>query len=172
MNYILRYTVLFAVAIALQLFLFDSLNLGAYVHPLFYIVFIVLLPMNLRGFWLLVLGLLLGVTMDVATGSAGLHTIATLAVAYSRRFVLNIIIGREYVNEGGVPSPKSIGSDKFLRYAAIVVFLQCTIFFAFEAMNWHYFYLVALKIALSGALTLLFVWLTALLFTARERKKI
>jgi hypothetical protein len=172
MNLITKYIGLFVVAIVLQLFLFDSLNLSSYINPMVYIAFIVLLPMNARPFWVLVLGLVTGVLMDVTEGGAGLYTIATLAVAYVRPFVLNLVVGKEYVDEGGAPSVKSIGAGKFARYASIVVYLQCIVFFSLEAINWHYFYLVALKIALSGGLTFLFVWLTALLFTVRERKKI
>jgi hypothetical protein len=164
--------VLFAVTIVLQLFLFDSLNLGPYINPLVHIAFIVLLPMNARPFGVLMLGFVSGVVMDIFTGCAGLHTIATLAAAYTRPMILNIIVGKEYVVEGGVPSTKSIGTVKFLRYASIVVFLQCIVFFTLEAINWHYFYLVALKIALSGGLTLLFTWLIALLFTIKERKRV
>jgi hypothetical protein len=172
MDYTVRYIALFAVAIVLQLFLFDSLNLGPYINPLVYVAFIVLLPMNISRFYLLVLGFVMGVLMDVATGGAGLYTIAMLAVAYVRPFVLNVIVGKEYVVEGGVPSAKSIGPGKFARYASIIVFLQCIIFFTLESINWNYFYLVVLKITLSGGLTLLFTWLTSLLFTVRERKKV
>jgi hypothetical protein len=172
MNQTFRYIVLFIAVSVLQLFLFDSLNLGPYINPLVYVAFIVLLPMNISRFGLLVLGLVTGVSMDLFTGSAGLHTIATLAVAYARPFVLNVIVGKEYVVEGGVPSAKSIGEGKFFRYTTIVIFLQCVIFFTLESMNWSYFYLMLLKIVLSGGMTLLFVWLSALLFTSKERKKI
>lgn len=172
MNYTLRYLLLFVVAVALQLFVFDSLNLGPYVNPLVYIVFIVLLPMKTLPVAVLGMGLALGVCMDAFTGTAGLHTIATLFTSYSRQFLLNVIVGKEYVVEGGIPSVKSIGTGKFLRYASIVVFAQCIVFFTFEAMNWRYFYLVLLKIALSGAITLLFVWLISLLFTVKSRKKV
>jgi hypothetical protein len=139
MNYTLRYIGLFVAAIVLQLFLFDSLNLGPYINPLVYVAFIVLLPMNIGRFALLVTGLAMGVSMDMFTGSAGLHTIATLAVAYARPFVLNVIVGKEYVVEGGVSSTKTIGPGKFARYASIIVYLQCILFFSLEAINWSYF---------------------------------
>jgi hypothetical protein len=171
MNYILKYVLLFVAVTVLQLFLFDALNLGTYVNPLVYIAFVVLLPMNIRPFALLMAGAVLGVSMDFLTGSAGLHTIATLAVAYTRPFVLNFIVGKEYVIEGGIPSVKSLGLGKFARYASIVIFLQCIVFFTFEAMNWQYFYFVALKIVLSGGVTLLFTWLITLIFTAKERSR-
>lgn len=157
---------------ALQLFLFDSLNLGPYVNPLVYIAFIVLLPMNTPSVAVLLLGLVLGASMDAVSGTAGIHTIAALFTSYIRLFILNLIVGKEYVDEGGIPSAKSIGTGKFLRYASVIVYSQCIVFFAFEAMNWRYFYLVLLKIALSGGVTLLFVWLTSLVFTAGARKKI
>lgn len=171
MQYTWRYILLFLTAIVLQLFLFDTVNLGPYVNPLVYIAFVILLPMNTPSVAVLLAGFAMGVLMDVFSGTGGIHTIAALFTSYIRPFLLNVIVGKEYVMEGGIPSAKSLGTVKFMRYASIIVFAQCIVFFTLEAMNWQYFYLVLLKIAVSGGITLLFVWLLSLLFTVGVRKK-
>lgn len=168
----MRYILLFLTAAALQLFVFDTVNLGTYVNPLVYVAFVLLLPMNAPAIAVLAAGFGLGVFMDIFTGTGGIHTIATLFISYVRLPILNLMVGKEYVIEGGIPSPKSLGRGKFMRYASIIVFAQCLIFFTLEAMNWHYFHLVLLKVVVSGAVTLLFVWLISMLFTTGERKKV
>lgn len=172
MRYVGLYILLFLTAVALQLFAFDSANLGPYVNPLVYIAFVLLLPMNAPAIAVLFSGFALGVLMDVSTGTGGVHTIATLFTSYIRLPLLNVLVGKEYVLEGGIPSPNSLGNGKFMRYASIFVFAQCLVFFTFEAMNWRYFHLLLFKIAISGAITVLFVWLLSMLFTAGQRKKI
>lgn len=168
----LKYLLLLVVTLALQMLLFEPMNLGPYLYPLVYIAFIVLLPMKSLPIVVLLSGAAVGAFMDIFTGTPGIHSIATLFTAYTRQYMLNFIVGKEYVGDGGVPSAKSIGAAKFMRYASFVVFTQCIIFFSLEAMNWRYFYLVLLKIALSGAFTLFFVWLISLLFTVKSRKKV
>lgn len=167
----LRYILLFVAAIALQLFLFDTMNLGMYVYPLAYVAFIVLLPMNAHPMTVLVSGLLAGAAMDFFAGTGGVHTIATLFTSYIRRFALNLTVGKETAAEGGMPAPGTLGRPKFARYASTMVAFQCLVFFTFEAMNWRYFGVTLVKMAFSACVTLLFVWLIALLFTPGRIKR-
>ena len=170
MHYALKYTLLLLALLVLQIFLFDTVNLGPYVNVLLYVAFIVLLPVNIPSILVLLSGLALGVAMDVLTGTAGVHTISTVAVSYVRRFVLNIVVGKEYVEEGGIPSIRLMGGTKFARYATVIVLLHSVVFFTFEAMNWQYYYMILLKALLSGGLTLLFVWLVSLLFSSQTNR--
>lgn len=167
----LIYILLFWVAAALQLFVFDPMRGWIYFSPLVYIAFVVLLPMNAKPVAVLLLGLLMGVFMDFFSGTAGLHTIATLFTAYIRKFVMVFTLGKESVEEGGMPSVKSLGPAKFMRYASLVVGIHCLLYFTVESLSWNYYYVVLLKTAVSGMVTLLGVWLISLLFTSRSRKK-
>lgn len=164
----------FVVTLLLQVFLFDNLNLGVYVHPQVYIAFILLLPMGTRADVTLGLGLLTGVVMDLMTGYAGLHTIATLAVAFLRPYLLSLFVGRDEVKEGGVPSPGRVGMGKFLRYAFSVVGLHCLIYFSFEALTTQYYYLTLLRVVLSTVVTVALVYFSQMLlpstYASQSRK--
>ncbi len=150
----IEYTFFFVVLILLQVFLFDNLNLGMYVHPLVYVGFIVLLPMETPAVAVLLLGLVAGFTMDIISGGAGLNTSAALAVAFARRPVLILIAGREEVKEGGIPVVRRLGTGKYLKYCTVMVLLHCAIYFSLEALTWSYFYLTLLRIVLSAFVTL------------------
>ena len=168
----LTYIGLFLTAIVLQLFVFDPMHVWMYMNPLVYAAFIILLPVNVLPVVVLLLGLATGVVMDFFTGMGGLHTVVMLFTAYIRQFVMIFTLGKEYTGEGGMPSVKSFGAGKFFRYISVMVAVHCLLYFTLESLTWKYYYIVVLKTVVSGAVTLLFVWLISLLFTVKTRKKV
>ena len=75
----LQYAILFVVLVLLQVFLFSRIGISIYVHPLVYIAFILLLPIEIAPLSGLLLGLLMGVTMDLFMATAGVNTIALVS---------------------------------------------------------------------------------------------
>ena len=162
-----EYILLFAASVLLQIFFFDELSLSACFAPLVYSVFIILLPLNTPSIAVLAAGLVTGVVMDFAMGTAGLNTIATLAVAYLRMPLLNIIFGHNNVREGGVPSAARMGRRHFGYYLVAMTLLHNALFFGFEAFTTSYLWHQLLRFAVSAAASLLFVWAIARLFTSK-----
>lgn len=162
-----EYILLFAASVLLQIFFFDELSLSACFAPLVYSVFIILLPLNTPSIAVLAAGLVTGVVMDFAMGTAGLNTIATLAVAYLRMPLLNIIFGHNNVREGGVPSAARMGRRHFGYYLVAMTLLHNALFFGFETFTTSYLWHQLLRFAVSAAASLLFVWAIARLFTSK-----
>ncbi len=162
-----EYILLFAASVLLQIFFFDELSLSACFAPLVYSVFIILLPLNTPSIAVLAAGLVTGVVMDFAMGTAGLNTIATLAVAYLRMPLLNIIFGHNNVREGGVPSAARMGRRHFGYYLVAMTLLHNALFCGFEAFTTSYLWHQLLRFAVSAAASLLFVWAIARLFTSK-----
>ncbi len=158
----IQYTVLFIAAVILQVFLCNNLELGVYIHPMLFVVFILMLPMTLSPFWTLTAGLAVGLAMDFLTGGAGLYTIASVATAYARPVILRAVVGRENLHEGGVPCSRELGKGKFLKYALLLVLLFCTLFFFFEALTWKYYYLTLIRIVLSTLVTVILAFFVQL----------
>ncbi len=154
----IEYTVFFITVLVLQVFLFENLNLGIYIHPLVYVAFILLLPVDIPAVGILFLGLFTGVIMDVSTGSGGLHTIATVFTAFARPYMLPLLLGREKVKEGGIPFAARLGAGRFFRYTGFMVFLHCLVFFTFESLAWKYFHLTFIRIAASTVVTVILVY--------------
>lgn len=167
---ILEYTILFVVMVILQIFLFSRIGISMYVHPLVYIAFIILLPMEVLPVVLLSCGLLMGVTMDFFMASAGINTIATLFVAFCRPTLLNRLVGKDEVRDGGIPNVNRLGIGKFIKYALCMILLQCIIFFVFETLTLHFFYITLLRIVLSAVVTLLLVYFCQRLFSVNRQK--
>ena len=153
----LPYLALFAATVLLQVFLFDNLSISVYLNPLVYIAFIVLLGA----------GLALGVTMDGAMGAAGINTIATLLVAFLRPALLSLFCDRENLREGGVPSPERLGRRVFTDYLLLLTLLHHAVFFVLETLSWSHALHTLARIAVSSAVTALFVWIIARIFTVK-----
>ena len=141
---LLEYGILFFVMVILQVFLFSRIGISIYVNPLVYIAFLILLPMEIAGALLLVLGMVLGMTVDFFMGTAG-------------------------IKEGGVPNVNRIGLKRFLRYAGVIVLLHGTVFFVLESLTWSFFYLNLLRIICSSVITLLLVYFCQKLFAVNRQ---
>ena len=161
------YILLFVVAALLQIFFFNTLSLWVYFAPMVYTTFVLLLPLNASSIVVLLSGLVMGVTMDLTMGTAGLNTIATLAMAYLRRPMLNLTLGADIVRDGGVPTPMRMGRRQFWQYLTIMVILHGVLFFGFEAFTTAYFGHLFLRFMVSTVASILFVRLLAALFTPK-----
>lgn len=161
------YILLFAVVALLQIFFFNNLSLWVYFAPMIYLTFIVMLPLNAASIWVLLCGLTMGVTMDLTMGTAGLNTIATLAVAYMRRPILNLTLGAEIVRDGGVPSLSRMGRRQFWQYVTIITLLHGLVFFGFEAFTTAYFGHLFLRMVVSTISSILLIGVMAALFTPK-----
>ena len=140
------YILLFAIVALLQTFFFNHLTLWSCFAPM-------------------------GVTMDLTMGTAGLNTISTLAVAYLRRPILDLILGSEIVRDGGIPTLLRMGQRQFVQYLIIVVVLHSVIFFGMEAFTTAYLWYQLLRLVVSASASILFVWLIMMLFTPKHASR-
>ena len=60
MHRYLTYAGVFIGLVLVQIFLIDNISLGIYFHPLIYIAFLIILPLDTKPVWVLLLSALLG----------------------------------------------------------------------------------------------------------------
>ncbi len=173
MRNFLTYLGLFIVAVVvMQFFVFDSVRVSIYFCPLAYIAFVALLPLNMKPVAVLLLGFATGLTVDFFEGTGGVHTAATLVTAYTRRWIMIAIFGRETVEEApAMPSAKLLGGKKFWRYVAVVAGIHCLVCFSLEALTWTNYHLVLVKTVVSWVFTFASVWACSVLFTVKTPKR-
>ena len=111
-------------------------------------------------------GLALGVTMDCVMGAAGINTIATLLIAFLRPTLIGMLYGRENAREGGVPSSARFGERIFVGYLVALTLIHHAVFFSLEALSWIHLP-HTLRIAVSSAVSVGFIWIIARIFTAK-----
>lgn len=158
MQRFLTYTGIFVVLILLQVFLLDNLALSVYFHPLIYVAFIIVLPMDMRPVTVLLLSLLLGVVMDCITGQAGLNVMATAAVGFLRPTIVNLVCGRSSGFDDTVPSLHRFTTKNLVGYIFFMVLIHSTLFFMLESLSLMHFLHTLLRITISTLSAYIFVW--------------
>jgi hypothetical protein len=162
-----QYAILFAVLALLQIFLFNNLTLSIYLAPLVYITFIALLPMETSQLVMLLLGLFTGFFMDWTMGMAGINTITTVFVAFTRIHLLFFIGSKENIHDGGVPSPRRLGRNAFRIYLALFFLIHNGLFFFLEALSLSHVSITLARTIVSATAGVLFALLISHLFTAQ-----
>jgi rod shape-determining protein MreD len=146
-----RYGLQFLVLVLLQVFILNNIQLGGYVNPYLYILFILLLPINTPKWLLLVLGFVLGITIDLFTHTPGMNSSATVFMSFIRPYVLELIAPREGYEKDSSPRIKLYGFAWFLRYSVILVFAHHSVLFYIEVFRFSDFFLTFIRVILSTA---------------------
>ncbi len=149
----------FVVAIALQVFILNELRLGGYINPWFYVYFILMLPLQTPGWLLLSLGFITGIIIDAFSNTYGMHTIATLFIAFCRPGVLKFLSPREGYEFGARPTIDFFGIPWFFAYSGILVLLHHTLLFYIEVFRLSEFFYTLLRVILSSLSTLILLFL-------------
>lgn len=159
----------FFVLIALQVLLLDHINLGGYINPSLYVFFILLLPFEIPGWLLLILAFLIGLGVDVFSNSTGLHTAASVFMAYIRPWVIRKT-GAPADYEGNLkPGIADMGFRWFLIYAVILIFAHQLALALLDTFRFAEAGLISIRLALSTAFTLVLVIISEYLFMRRRK---
>lgn len=100
-------------------------------------------------------------------GPPGSTPSPTLLVAFLRPALLSLFCDRENLREGGVPSPERLGRRVFTDYLLLLTLLHHAVFFVLETLSWSHALHTLARIAVSSAVTALFVWIIARIFTVK-----
>ncbi len=143
----------FFIVVLLQVLLLDNVMLGGYLNPYFYILFILLMPFETPWWLQLVSGFLLGLSIDLFTNTLGIHTAATVFMAFMRPYVLNFFAPRDGYEPDTYPRIHYYGLRWFAGYAVILTFMHHVVLFYIEVFHFHDFFSTLLRVILSTIIT-------------------
>lgn len=149
-----RNIIRFVLVILAQVLIFNNIELGGYINPYVYIIFIILLPFETPGWALLMLGFVLGLSVDIFSETIGMHTAATVFMAYMRPLALSLVSPRDGYESGSFPRVYYYGIRWFLQYTLILVFAHHTVLFLMELFRMQDLIHVLLRILLSTIVSL------------------
>jgi|SRR3990172_928336 len=160
----------FVFLILFQVLILNNIELGGYLNPFLYVLFLLMLPFEMADWIVLLLGFLLGLALDMFMDTLGMHTTACVFMAFMRKNVLRIMSPREGYEGGKSPNFRDMGIAWFFIYASLLVFLHHLVLFFAESFRLSDFFPTLLKIFLSSTFTLISIFITQLLFvTPKER---
>lgn len=161
---IIRYILL----VLIQVFVFNNMNLSGYLNPYIYVLFILLLPVDISKSLLLVLAFFLGLSIDFFGNTLGLHASATLLMAFARPAVLNLFFSNIEFTPGEEPSLSRLKFGGFFRYTFTLVFIHHFALFILEVFSFNNFLYTLYRIMLSTLLTILLIFISMLLFSRKK----
>jgi rod shape-determining protein MreD len=164
---ILRFGLIFILLLLLQVLLFNNIQFSGYVNPYVYIMFILLLPIEIPAWLLLIISFFTGLIIDLFAGTPGMHTSATVLAGFVRPFILRIISPRDGYEPGADPSILIYGFKWFLIYTSIIVIIHHTALFYLEVFRFTDFFRTLLRVLLSSLFSITFI---ILLEYIRKRK--
>lgn len=164
---IFRHTGNFIFFVLLQVLILNHIEFSGFINPYLYILFIILLPFQIPRWFLLVVSFLLGISVDLFSNTLGMHAFASVAIAFIRPYLLEVIAPRDGYEVGTKPSIAFFGYEWFIKYAAILVFIHHFSLFYIEAFKFQLFFSTLLRVILSSFFTIILIILSQLLTIRR-----
>ena len=156
-NRLPRYIISFIILVLFQILILNNIQLSGYLNPYIYILFIIGLPFEIPRWSLLVLGFLLGLTVDLFTHTVGMHTAATVFMAFLRPGLLRSLEPRGGYEPDTVPSIQDYGFKWFFQYAGILTLAHHLFLFYIEVFKIEGFFQTLSRALLSAVFSLFLI---------------
>ena len=169
MNDILQHTIRFFILVGIQILVLNNVQISGYINPFVYILFIVLLPPKMPKSIVLILAFILGFTIDVFSDSYGIHSSATVLLAFLRPKVLTLVSikGGEDLEEIGI---KQLRINRFFTYSGILCLTHHFTLFYLEAFRLNEFFDTFLRTLYSSIISILMILLIESLFSNKKSR--
>lgn len=151
-----------------QIYIFNKINVSGYINPQVYVLFILMLPFEISGFWLLTFAFTMGLTLDFFQHTPGMNAAASVILAFFRPGVIRLVGKKDDLEPWQYPNVRDAGSLWFLTYVFILVFLHHLFLFYLEVFRFSEFLQTLLKVLINTVLTTSIIMLIQFLFYSRR----
>ncbi|MCQ2193593.1 MAG: rod shape-determining protein MreD [Paludibacteraceae bacterium] len=148
----------FVLLILLQVLVLNNVLFYGFINPYFYVLFLITLPMTLSREAFLMIGFLMGIIIDIFSGTLGYHASACVLLCYLIPYLQDLFGPRNDHSSNVEPSFKTFGSGAFMQYALILVVIHHFCFLLVEHGSFSDILWVLLKTILSSVFTFLMIW--------------
>ena len=157
---LVRNIIRFIVLVLAQVLIINNIQISGYIVPYIYILFILLMPFETPKWLLLVSAFALGLTVDLFLQTPGMHTAATVFMAFMRPYILGMSAPRDGYEAGTFPRLHYYGFLWFLRYTVILVLAHHFILFYIEVFRFTEFFSTFLRVLLSSLFSVILIMLS------------
>ncbi len=168
LNEVIRNIIRFIVLVLVQVLIIKNIELGRFINPFIYVLFIIVLPFETPKWLLLLIAFVLGITIDMFYDTAGMHAAACVFMAYIRPGILKLFSPRDGYELGTQPTIQYLGVPWFLSYSGILIFFHHLILFYIEIFRFSEFFSTFFRVIVSSIFTILLMVVSQYLF---HRKK-
>ena len=157
--------------ILLQLVILKDVDISTanfdFIHLIVYPLALFLLPIKTPRSVVILLGFLLGLTVDIFYDSVGVHAAASVATAFSRKIVLKFLepYGGYAVDQ--IPTLKNMGYSWFFIYAGTLMFIHLVFYFSMEAFSIVFFFQILMNTIFSLVFSILIIFVIQMIFNSK-----
>lgn len=151
-----------------QILLLNNIKIFGYIEPMLYIWFIILLPNNFPKWLVMILGFLMGLTVDLFSSQVGFHTATATFTATIKPIMLSWFTNNFDVNTF-TPSAKEMGFANYLCFASLMVFLHTTIFICIDTFSFAQIGQLLLTILFSSIVNIILIMVCDSLFIRSQK---
>lgn len=146
---------------ALQVLLFNQLQLYGLCRPYVYVLCLLMMPVTLPISVDMLIGMLLGLIMDIFCNSLGIHMSACVLVMFLRHRMLRNAVA-DFERLTGEIAIASVGMEVFIRYSAALILIHHAVVFLLSAWGWAHWGWSLMQILVSSFVTFVMVMLYAI----------
>jgi hypothetical protein len=117
----------------------------------------------------MLIGFVMGFTIDIFYDSLGMHAFALIAISYIRNYWLATITPQGGYDNSSLPTVGANGLQWFIVYSLPLIFIHHAILFFIEASGFDHFWFTMLKIIGSVFFTLTIILILQYLNPERRR---
>lgn len=143
----------FVVVVLFQVLVMDNVMLNGYMVPYVYLLFILLMPFETPRWIVLISGFLLGLGIDLFEHTPGMHTAATVLLAFVRPYILSLLAPRDGYEPETFPRVHFYGFSWFLKYTLLMVLVHHLALFYLEVFQLQNFLSTLSRVILSSILS-------------------
>lgn len=159
----------FIIYLILQVVLVQNMVLFDVAFCFLYLGFLLMLPFEAGAIRLMLMGLLMGLAVDIFYNSLGIHAAASVFIMYLRPHVVRLTTPRGGYENWMTPKLKIMGFEWFSVYSLILIFLHHLLLFFIEAGGFSNFFYTLLKVLASTAFTYVVIVIIQYLFYSSRR---
>jgi rod shape-determining protein MreD len=157
----------FVLLLAVQIVIFNNIDLFGYINPYPYILFILLYPVNSNRAGLLVASFLLGLTLDLFSNSGGVHAMACLVLAYFRPAFFRFSFGLSYEYQT-IKINERLSPERF-SFILIAILTHHIVLFLMEFFKFIFIVDILLKTIITSIFTFIITIIIIYLFKPTKK---
>ncbi|HQV75294.1 MAG: hypothetical protein KBA60_00470 [Flavobacteriales bacterium] len=162
----------FVVLILIQVLVLDHLDVAnGFMVPYLYVLFLLMLPIELPAWAQLSIGALTGITMDFFSSTPGMHMSACVLLMFTRIHLLRLLSPREGYEFGTRPTLPTMGFAWYITYAGILIVVHHLWLFIVELHRFDGFFLTFFRALLSAVFTFALCLLAQFLTSSADRER-
>lgn len=165
-NSIVLNSVRFLALLAVQLLIFNNIDLFGYINPYPYLLFLLVFPFTANRSLYIFIAFLTGLTVDMFGDSGGIHAAACLFLAYVRPYALHFAFGVSY-EYNAIKLSKVSFYERFV-FISILVILHHLVLFLLEVFNLQNVLYTLNKTLVTSVFTIILCLVLNILFSGRN----